>query len=128
MTILEMYQPTIEAALQFGKDNGLNRLKIETAHFDFDFKLTQDNTFSLVSTKAVVKAIGKTSKVPIGEGTPYQTYEQAYEATKKHWQQYFKAYRDTYQRSPATTKADKRHQREYQQRRRDKVKTIEQRQ
>lgn len=123
-----MYEPLINDALKFGADHNIRRLKIETLDFDFEFKLNHFDTLELVSTKAVIRVIGKTTKVPIGEDQEHQTYESAYTATKQYWQQYFKNYRDNYETTPAGIKATRRRAKAYQKRRRDKAKTIEQRQ
>ena len=90
MTKQEIYQQTVEAIKQFGEEHGLLRLKVETAHFDFIFERDEDNTFRLVSTKAVIRAVGKVTKVPL---TGEDTYEAAYERTRQHWSDYFKRYR-----------------------------------
>ena len=91
MNQLEIYQPTIESIKQFGEEHGLLKLKVETVHFDFVFERGEDNSFQLVSTKAVIRALGKVSKVKlVGD----DTYEAAYERTRQYWSEYFKAYRD----------------------------------
>lgn len=90
MTKLEIYQPTIEAITNFGEEHGLLRLKVETAHFDFVFERGADNTFQLVTIKAVIRAVGKVTKVRL-QGD--DTYEAAYERVRQHWSDYFKRYR-----------------------------------
>lgn len=91
MTKAEMYQPVIEKIAEMGKDLGLLRLKVETAHFDFVFELdSADNEFKLMSTKAVIRAVGKVTKVKLESG---DTWEQAYERVREHWSNYFKEYR-----------------------------------
>lgn len=90
MTKQEMYQSTIENTKIFGETNGLLKLKVETAHFDFIFERQEDNTFQLVSTKAVIRVLGKVTKVPLTQG---DTWEQAHERVRQHWSEYFKTYR-----------------------------------
>ncbi|MCB1109301.1 MAG: hypothetical protein KDK44_06555 [Chlamydiia bacterium] len=90
MNKLEMYQQTIENTKHFGEENGLLRLKVETAHFEFVFERADDNSFELVSTKAVIRVLGKVTKVKL---TGSDTYEAAYERVRQHWSDYFKSYR-----------------------------------
>lgn len=91
MTKLEMYEQVIENTKQFGDLNGILRLKAETGHFDFIFELDDNNSFQLVSTKAVIRVLGKVTKVTLqGE----DTWEAAFERTRQHWSDYFKSYRD----------------------------------
>jgi len=127
MTKLEMYQPLINASLEFGDEHHIKRMKIETLDFDFEFKLRHDNVLELTSTKAVIRALGKTTKVAVGPDETHQSYESAYTATKRHWQAYFKRYREAYEATPAGIKSTRRRARAYQQRRRDQAKTIQER-
>jgi len=90
MTKQEMYQSTIENTIQFGGTNSLLKLKVETVHFDFIFERQEDNTFRLTSTKAVIRTLGKVTKVPLKDG---DTWEEAHERTRQHWSKYFKSYR-----------------------------------
>lgn len=90
MTKQEMYQPTIDAIKTFGEENGLLRLKVETYHFDFVFELSDNSNFHLVSTKAVIRVLGKVTKVALTDG---DTWEQAYERTRQYWSDYFRRYR-----------------------------------
>lgn len=105
MNKLEMYETTIENAILFGEENALLRLKVETAHFDFVFERDEEtNDFVLVQTKAVIRALGKVTKVVLNDT---DTYEAAYERTRQHWSDYFKRYREQTpeQRERAKTQA-----------------------
>ena len=74
----KMYGELVALATRYS----VSRLKISTLNFDREFKRGQDGSFNLVSTKAVIRVLGKTTKVPIGDGEEFSTYEQAFEATK----------------------------------------------
>lgn len=102
MTKQEMYKQTIENTKQFGETNGILRLKVETAHFDFIFERSEDNSFELVSTKAVIRAVGKVTKVPLGDDREHQSYETAYDHARQHWSDYFKQYRQGLETTEAT--------------------------
>jgi len=91
----QFYQDMVAIATKYSMD----RLRVTTLNFDREFKRGQDGSFNLVGTKAVIRVLGKTSKVPIGEGTPYATYEEAWEATKKYWSEYYREIRA--RRTPA---------------------------
>lgn len=104
----------------------LTRLKISTINFDRDFKLGQDNQFHLVSTKAVIRVLGKTTKVPIGDGCEFSTYEAAYEATKKYWSEYYREVRA--KRSDAERIAEAKRQKRYRERRKKHEQTLKQQQ
>lgn len=96
----------------------IDRLKVSTINFDRDFKRGQDGNFRLVTIKAIIRVLGKTTKVPIGEDEAHQDYESAYEATKKHWSEYYKEVRS--KRSPAERKAEAQRQKLYRERRRER--------
>lgn len=127
MTKLEMYENIINNTIVFGNTNQLLRIKIETLDFDFDFRRDDDGSFQLVGTKAVVRVLGKTTKVPLGETHAHQTHESAYEATRQHWSDYFKDYRDTYVKTATTKRGDKRRQKRYREQRREREETIQHR-
>ena len=91
------------------------RIQISTINFDRDFKRGQDNEFHLVSTKAVIRVLGKTTKVPIGEGCEFATYEEAFEATKKRWSEYYREVRA--KRSDAERIAEAKRQKRYREKR-----------
>ncbi len=91
------------------------RIQISTLNFDRDFKRGQDNQFHLVSTKAVIRALGKTTKVPIGEGCEFSTFEEAEAYVKKHWSEYYKQVRA--KRSDAERIAEAKRQKRYRERR-----------
>lgn len=69
------------------------RIKISTPNFDLDYQRKDDGELYLVLEKAVIRVMGKTTKVAIGEGEKFSTYEEAFEATKKYWQEYYKKVR-----------------------------------
>lgn len=116
MTKLDQYKNIEQEATALATKYSATRLKIETLDFDFDYKRGQDGSFNLVSLKAVVRALGKTTKVPIGEGCEHATYEAAYEATKNKWSEYYRGVRA--KRSPAQLAAEAKRQRRYRARRR----------
>lgn len=104
----------------------LTRLKISTINFDREFKLGQDGSFNLVSTKAVIRVLGKTTKVPIGEGCEFSTYEAAFEATKKYWSEYYREVRA--KRSEAERLAEAKRQKRYREKRKAEAKQLKQQQ
>lgn len=70
-----------------------SRIKISTYNFDLDYQRKDDGELYLMSEKAVIRVMGKTTKVPIGVNEKFSTYEDAFEATKKYWQEYYKKVR-----------------------------------
>lgn len=103
-----------------------NRLKVSTVNFDRDYKRDADGRLHLVSEKAVIRVLGKVTKVPIGEGEKYATFEEAFEATKKYWQEYYKRVRA--QRSESEKLATARRQKRYRERRKAKAQELKERQ
>lgn len=91
------------------------RLKISTPNFDRDYRRNSDGNIQLVSEKAVIRTLGKVTKVPIGEHEQHKTFEDAEKATKKHWQEYYKKVRAA--RSDAQKLAEARRQQRYRERR-----------
>ncbi len=96
----------------------VSRVKLSTPHFDREFRRGVDGNLQLVSTKAVIRVLGKTSKVPIGEGEQFSTYEEAFEATKKYWSEYYRDIRAN--RSPEQIAAEQKRQKRYRDRRKKK--------
>lgn len=94
----------------------VNRLKISTINFDREYRRGVDGDFVLVSTKAVIRALGKVTKAPIGENQRYKTFEEAEKAVKNHWSEYYKKIRAN--RSEAQKKAEARRQKQYRERKR----------
>lgn len=111
MNETEIYKQMEQEIFVLAAKYSLTRLKISTHNFDRDFKLALDGSFQLVSTKAIIRVLGKTTKVPIGEGQEYETYEEAYEATKKHWSEYYREVRA--KRSEAERRAEALRQKRY---------------
>lgn len=104
----------------------ISRIKLSTINFDREFKLSLDGNLRLVSTKAVIRVLGKTTKVPIGEGCEFSTYEEAFEATKKYWSEYYKEIRAS--RSPEQITAEKKRQKWYRDKRRARATQLERQQ
>lgn len=115
----DIYNQLEQELIAFAKKYSITRLKLSTINFDRDFKLAEDGSFNLVSTKAVIRVLGKTTKVPIGAGETYKTYEEAYEATKKYWSEYYRVVRA--KRSPEQQVAEARRQKRYRERRKQTV-------
>ena len=95
-----------------------DRLKISTLNFDRDYKRGQDGQLYLVSEKAIIRVLGKVTKVPIGENEEFSTFEAAFEATKNYWQEYYKKVRAA--RSDKEKLAEARRQKRYRARRKEK--------
>lgn len=119
----ELFEKELQA---FGDRHSLTRIKTESLQFDHDYKRGDDNQFKLVSLKAVVRTLGKTTKVRIGEDEEHQSYETAAAAVKLYWSTYFKERRN--RRTPAERKGEARRQRRYRERQRDAETAISQRQ
>lgn len=96
----------------------VTRVKISTLNFDREYRRGVDGTFLLVSTKAIIRVLSKVTKVPIGEGCEFSTYEEAFEATKKYWSEYYRNIRAN--RSPEQIAAEQKRQKRYRERRKKK--------
>lgn len=99
----------------FALKYSLTRLKLESPHYDRDYKRDDDGVLRLKSEKAVIRALGKTTKVPIGEGHPHQTYEEAEAFARNHWSEYFRKRRA--RRTEAERRGEARRQKRYRERR-----------
>lgn len=102
---------------------GLDRVKTGGAYFDRDYVRGSDGAMRLKTEKAVVRALGKTTKVTLKEGQDYETV--AAEVTEK-WREYFKVKRQVYKerarlpsRQRQQAKRDREKQAETEFRRRD---------
>lgn len=111
---------------EFATRYSADRLKISTVNFDRDYKRTKDGTLHLVSEKAIIRTHGKVTKVSIGEGEQFKTYEEAFEATKKYWQEYYKNVRAN--RDDAQKQAEVKRQQRYRERRKAKAEALKTRQ
>lgn len=118
----ELEKNIFELALKYS----LTRLKVSTINFDREYRRGVDGEFKLVSTKAIVRALGKITKVPIGDDQEYKTFEEAEEAVKKYWSEYYKKIRAN--RSPAQLKAEARRQKRYRERRKQAETTLKRQQ
>lgn len=94
----------------------IERLKISTVNFDREYRRSVDGSFRLVLTKAVIRALGKVTKVPIGDDQECKTYEEAETLVKKKWSEYYKAIRAN--RTDAEKRKAARRQKQYRERRR----------
>lgn len=94
----------------------ITRLKVSTINFDREYRRGVDGSFQLVSTKAVVRALGKVTKVPIGDDQEFKTFAEAEEAVKKKWSEYYKQVRAN--RTDAEKRREARRQKQYRERRR----------
>lgn len=104
----------------------VDRVKISTLNFDREFRRGVDGVLELVSTKAVIRVLGKTTKVPIGEGEEFSTYEEAFEATKKRWSEYYKNIRAN--RSPEQLAIEAKRQKRYRATRKKRAITLKRQQ
>lgn len=114
----EAYKKMEQEIFALATKYSVTRLKISTLNFDREYRRGADGDFLLVSTKAVIRALGKTTKVPIGEGEAHKTFQEAEAAVKKHWSEYYRRIRAN--RSPAQLKTEARRQKRYRERRRAK--------
>lgn len=119
----EQFQEDLTA---FANRWSLNRVKTSSLYFDRDYQRDDDGQFCLKTEKAVVRSHGKTSKVLIGEGHQYQTYEEAAEAVREKWSKYFNARRQS--RSETVKQGERRRQKRYRERRKEGQEQFEHRQ
>jgi len=114
----EAYNQMEQEIVALANKYSATRIKISTPNFDREYRRGVDGSFLLVSTKAIIRVLGKTTKVPIGEGEEFSTYEAAYEATKKYWSEYYRGIRAS--RSEAQKRAEARRQKKYREERKAK--------
>lgn len=93
----------------------VSRIKFSTINFDLDYQRDDDGKLCLKTEKAVIRTLGKVTKVPIGETEKYKTFEEAEEATKKYWQEYYKEVRA--KRSPEKRQEEAKRQKRYREQR-----------
>ena len=101
--------------LHFANRYSAERVRVTTYDFEYDYKRDKDGNLLMVSEKAIIRVLGKTTKVPIGENEEFSTYEAAFEATKKYWQEYYRKVRAT--RSDDERRAEARRQKRYREKR-----------
>lgn len=111
----EKHEQFKEDLTAFANRWSLNKVKTSSLHFDRDYMRGDDNQFHLKSEKAVVRSHGKVSKVLIGEDQHYQTYEEAEEAMREKWRNYFNERRQA--RSETAKQGERRRQKRYRERR-----------
>lgn len=114
----DQFQKFNDELTTFANQYSVTRLKISTIHFDREYRRGVDGDFLLVSTKAIIRVLGKVTKVPIGEGEQFSTYEQAFEATKNYWSEYYRDIRAN--RSPEQIAAEKKRQKRYRDKRKNR--------
>lgn len=104
----------MEDLLKAAKELGVTKMTVET--YDFKYVVTTDpNTIGYkITTKAIIRALGRTSVVAIGEGERYKTVEEARAGEMAYTREYFRA------RRSKLTEEQKRKQREYQARYRER--------
>lgn len=98
----------------FADKYSVSRIKFSTVNFDLDYQRDDDGKLCLKTEKAVIRTLGKVTKVPIGEGEEFATFEEAEEATKKRWQEYYKEVRA--RRSDKERRAEALRQKRYRER------------
>lgn len=95
----------------FALKHSLERIKTESPNFIREYRRGRGGDLYLVTEKAVIKALGKVSKVKIGEGEKYQTYAEAEKAVREYWSNYFKERRN--RRTDAEKAGEQRRQKRY---------------
>lgn len=86
----EQRQKFEQELLLFAAKYSVTRLKLSTLNFEREYIREDDGSFVLKGEKALIHSYGRITKVPIGEGQEFSTYEEAEEATKKYWSEYYK--------------------------------------
>lgn len=113
--------------LTFANKYSLSRIKFSTIHFDLDYRRNPDTgDLELTSEKAVIRTLGKVTKVPIGDDHPHKTFEEAEKATKKYWQEYYRKVRA--KRSEKERRAEAKRQKRYRERKKAEMEEFERRQ
>ena len=110
----------------FADKYSVSRIKFSTINFDLDYQRDDDGKLRLKTEKAVIRTLGKVTKVPIGEGEEFATFEEAEEATKKRWQEYYREVRA--KRSDKERRAEALRQKRYRERRKSHDEEFEKRQ
>lgn len=116
MNEIEAYDQMEQEIVALANQFSITRMKVSTLNFDREYRRGVDGDFQLVQTKAIVRALGKITKVPIGADEEFKTFEEAEEAVKKKWSEYYREIRAN--RSEAQKKAEARRQKKYRERRR----------
>lgn len=112
--------------LELANHYSLLRVKVNTINFDLDYKRNAQGQFYLASEKAVIRVLGKVTKVPIGENEKYKTYEEAEKPTKAKWQEYYRKVRA--KRTDAEKRAEALRLKRYRLRKKEDQEAFEQRQ
>lgn len=115
----EIYAQFEKEIIELADKYSILRLKVVTTNFDRDYRRGVDGNFLLVSVKAIVRVLGKTSKVAIGEGTDYADYEAAHKAIRAKWSGYYKKVRAS--RTPEELAREAARQRRYREARKQRV-------
>ena len=115
-----------QALLEFADRYSVSRIKFSTINFDLDYHRNSQGELYLHSEKAVIRTLGKVTKVPIGENEQYKTFEEAEEATKKYWQEYYKKVRA--KRSDDERRQEAKRQKRYRERKKSQDTELERRQ
>lgn len=122
----KIYEQFEKELVAFADKYSMTRIKISTTNFDRDYRRGADGKIHLISTKATIRVLGKVSKVPIGEGEAYSNYEEAYQATRKYWSEYYRDIRAN--RSPEQLAAEARRQKRYREQRKRSDQTMKRQQ
>ncbi len=95
----------------FADKYSVSRVKFSTVNFDLDYQRDDDGSLRLKTEKAVIRTHGKVTKVTIGADQPHKSFEEAFEATKKYWQEYYREVRA--ERSEGEKRAEALRQKRY---------------
>lgn len=125
-TMTDDYEKMLPELQALATRYSISRIKLSTLNFDREFKLSLDGELLLVSTKAVIRVLGKTTKVPIGGDSEFSTFEEAFEATKNKWSEYYREIRAN--RTPEQLKAESKRQKRYRDKRRNRDTTLKRQQ
>lgn len=107
----ELKQKFEQELTLFATKYSVTKLKITTLNFEREYRREGDGSFLLKNEKALITSYGRVTKVPIGEGHEFSTYEEAEEAVKKYWSEYYKKTRAT--RTPEQKAAQAKRQKRY---------------
>lgn len=118
----------LELVTNLANELSLDRVKTEGFNYSRDYRRDKETgDITLVGEKVVVRTQGKTVRVAFGAGTLYETEEEAVEATKTYWSEYFRAYRAKQRDNPNFKAGVRRRAKSYRDRQRAHKKAVSRR-
>ena len=120
---LEEFEKDLKA---FAEKWGVVKLMVETRNLKRNYQGETPFELALHKEVAVVRVLGRTQRVLIGEDQKYKTYEEAAEGVRAYWSNYFKERRRNM--TPKERSGYARRQKRYRERRKQERQAIERQQ